>query len=195
MFPCHYRLHALDFRAKDDTLLVRRRPEAQTERTLDPIALATATALFIAKDVELGLDRLGNVLAAPKMTFLESNATRTVDALESFGVDRGEVGSGPLGQMLTVAATEADAAGEAVVSGANAVIAATILGSCFDKNFEDVTTHDVVDGVDVVLVALGVERGGGARFRVGDGGGDGTLHNGDRDMFATSDLLPWWHPG
>ena len=150
-------LHTLDFRAKDDTLLVRRRPEAQTERTLDPIALATATALLIAKDVELGLDRLGNVLAATKMTFLESNATRAVDALESLGVDRREVGCGPLGQMLTVATPEADAAGEAVVSCAHAiVVAATILGSCFDKNFEDVTTHDVVDGVDVVLIALGV---------------------------------------
>ena len=87
--PCHYRLqlHTLDFRAKDDTLLVRRCPEAQTEVTLDPVALATAAALLIAKDVELGPDRLRDVLAATKMTLLESNAARAVDALKSLRVD------------------------------------------------------------------------------------------------------------
>ena len=108
-------LHAHDLGTKDDTLLVRRRLESQTERTLDPVALATTAALLSAKDVELGLDRLGDVLAAAEMTFLETNATRTVDALEGFGVDRRQVGNGALGQVLAEATTKTDAAGEAAV--------------------------------------------------------------------------------
>lgn len=52
-----------------------------------------------------------------------------------------------------------------------------------------------MNGVDVVLVAFGVERGGGARcFGGGFGNDDGGSSGGGGDVPA-SDSLPWWQPG
>lgn len=188
------KLHALDFRAIDDTLLVRRRFEAQPERTFDPVGFTSAATLLVAQCIELGLDRLGDELAATDMTFLESNATRTVDATEGLGEDRGKVGRGSWGQVLAESTTETDTAGESGSIGTSADV--VVIMSCFDKHFEDVSTQDIMNRVDVVLVALGVERGGGATFGFGfgdggDGDGVGTFLNGDGDAFGASDLLPW----
>ncbi len=85
--------------------------------------------------------------------------------------------------MLAETTTKADAAGKAGVS-RRGMIAAVDGPAGVDKDFQDVTTQNVVNWVDVVFVALGVERGGGARRCFGDefgddGGGRSTLHNGD----------------
>ena len=51
-----------------------------------------------------------------------------------------------------------------------------------------------MNGVDVVLVAFGVERGGGARCFGGGFGNDDGGSSGGGDVPA-SDSLPWWQSG
>lgn len=71
----------------------------------------------------------------------------------------------------------------------------------FDEDLKDVTTQDVVNWIDMVLVAFGVESSRDAGFGNGrddDGGGSRMLNNEIRvilhleRVFAT-DSLPWWH--
>lgn len=110
--------------------------------------------------------------------------------------------------MLAETTTKADAAdGKAGIPRGMMIadVAVVVDGPVgVDKDFEDVTTQDVVNWVDVVFVALGVERGGGARrcfgdeFGDGGGGGRSTLHSGDGDGDGSArdrDSLPGWQSG
>lgn len=192
----------LDFGAKDDALVVLGGPEALAKRTLHPIVLAPATALLLRVGAELGHDRLGDECAAPDVTLLEPNAACAIDALEGFGVDGREVCVGAHGQVLAEATAEADPAGEAgllrldglAVPGAGDIIrpGGEVGRRHLHEYFEDVTTDDVVDRIDMVLVAIGVKGGGDARF-FGDSGGvrAGPCSLCVDDVSATDPFLRW----
>lgn len=128
---------------------------------------------------ELRPDRLGDVLAAPDMTLLEPDAARAVYSLEGLGVDRREVGIGPHRQVLAVHAAEADPTREARLSrpdGLAALRSGSIVrpdngdvgGGRLDENLEDVATDDVVDGIDVFFVVIGIQGGRDGRPFRGD---------------------------